>query len=653
MSAFAGIMNFGPELRRVDDFELARLGAALETHGPDGGYDLVAANVGMSYRAFHTNCEARKEVQPLVAKEGHLLTWNGRLDNREDLIRQLSQYLPLAPYGAISDATIVFAAYLKWKKASFERLIGDFSLVLWDAEGRLLYLVRDVAGARALYYRIDSDRIVWSTGTTSLTDFLGGPPDVEEEYMAGAMSLNPTAGITPFKNIRAVKPAHVVTLTACGQMSGERFWKLDPEREIRYSTDGDYQERTLYEFTEAIRCRLRSDRPVFAELSGGLDSSSIVCLADKILSQRGAQTPGVETVSHVFDECPTSDERKFIRLVEAQRQLIGHHIKDEDCRLLSPLPSDITIVSPNPIVLSYGYHSGVRRAMDNAGARVLMSGLGGDQMFGGVYGAYPEVADLLTSFNLIGLHHGLRSWSKALKRSYVQLLWRDAIVRLFPQSLQRRISGRPVQLPLWYNHEFSKRMKLQSRMVATDRLRSFRKPSARDQARGFLSTVKSISSCWREEQVGIDVTYPYAHRPLVEFLQALPLDQLLRPGENRVVMRRMLSGILPPEIAARRGKGNPREAIFRAIARESARLKTVFEDSQLCARGYIEKEPLLAALDRARHGYETHSAFLVQTISLEFWLRGLDARHSLTRSPAALPGKLGWVRAAESISHAV
>ena len=646
-------MNFGHEPHRVDDYVLARLGAALEPRGPDGGYDLVAANVGMSYRAFHTNRESRVEVQPLVTKEGHLLTWNGRLDNREDLILQLSSYLPHLPNAAISDATIVLAAYLKWEKASFERLIGDFSLALWDAQARLLHLVRDAAGARALYYRIDSDRLIWSTGTTALIDFLGGPPDVEEEYMAGAMSLNPAAGITPFKNIRAVKPAHAMTVTAHGQLFSQRFWKLDPEREIRYSTDDNYQEQTLHELTEAIRCRLRSDRPVFAELSGGLDSSSIVCLADKILSESGAQTPGVVTVSHVFDECPTSDERKFIRLVEAQRQVPGHHIRDEDCRLLSPLPSDIAIVSPNPVVLSYGYHSGVLKAMDSAGARVLMSGLGGDQMFGGVYGAYPEVADLLTSFNLIGLHRSLRSWSKALKRSYVQLLWRDALVRLFSQSLQRRISGRPAQLPLWYDREFSKRMQLQSRMVATDRLRSFRKPSARDQARGFLSTVKSISSCWREEQFGIDVTYPYAHRPLVEFLQAIPLDQLIRPGENRVVMRRMLRGILPPEISARRGKGNPREAIFRAIARESARLKTVFDNSQLCARGYIEKEPLLAALDRARHGYETHSAFLVQTISLEFWLRGLDARHSSTRSPAAVPGKLGWVGAAESISHAV
>ncbi len=183
-------------------------------------------------------------------------------------------------------------------------------------------------------------------------------------------------------------------------------------------------------------------------------------------------------------------------------------------------------------------------------------------------------------------------------------------------------------------------------MFAKEPLRSFPTHSARDQARGFLSAVKSISSCWRTEQFGIDVTYPFAHRPLVEFIQAIPLNQLMRPGENRVVMRRMLAGILPDEIASRRTKGNPREAIFRAIARESGRLHSVFDHSRLSARGYINKQPFFAALDRARHGYETHSAFLVQTILLEFWLRDLTSG-SLTRSPAVLPTRNVWAHAAE------
>jgi asparagine synthase (glutamine-hydrolysing) len=651
MSALAGILNFGSGAAPVNEDDLAKLGAILDSRGPDGGFDVVTGNVGMCYRAFHTNRESRLEVQPLLTREGHLLTWNGRLDNRDDLIRQLRSTLPHA--SVIPDLTIVLAAYLKWGKDSFSRLVGDFCLAFWDNRLRVLYLVRDVAGTRALKYQIDRDRIVWSTETAALLALQKSTCEIDEEYIAGAMSLSPVNGLTPYKNVFSVKPAHVVTVQAKGELRTERFWRLDPSREIRYSTDEQYQEHALEQFTEAIRCRLRSDRPVFAELSGGLDSSSIVCVADQLIRNGKAQTPRLETVSHVFDECPTSDERRYISLVEAQRQIPGNHIKDEDFRLLAPLPNDVSIVSPNPVVLSFGFHSGIRKAMDHAGSRVLLSGLGGDQMFGGVYGAYPEVADLFASGRFLALNRSLRAWSKAMKRSYAGLLWKDAIVRQFPQRLQAITAGPAAQLPPWYNSEFSKRMKLQERMLPKEQLRSFRTHSARDQAQGFLSAVRSISSCWRTEQFGIEVTYPFAHRPLVEFLQALPLDQLMRPGENRVVMRRMLAGILPDEIASRRTKGNPREAIFRAIARESGRLRAVFDNSRLCAHGYIDKEPLFAALDRARHGYETHSAFLVQTILLEFWLRDFETRDSLTRSPAVVPGRIAWAHAAEPVTPAV
>jgi asparagine synthase (glutamine-hydrolysing) len=639
MSALAGILNFGSGAAAVNEYDLAKLGAMLDSRGPDGGFDVVSGNVGMSYRAFHANRESRLEAQPLLSREGHILTWNGRLDNRDDLIRQLRPALP----HAITDLAIVMAAYLKWEKDCFRRLVGDFCLALWDQRLRVLYLARDAAGTRALKYYLDGHRIAWSTETSALLALKAHAWEIDEEYIAGAMSLGPAPQLTPYKNILNVKPAHVVTVSATGEIHTERYWRLDPFKVIRYSTDEQYQEHALEQFSDAIRCRLRSDRPVFAELSGGLDSSAIVCLADQLIRKREVPAPGLETVSHVFDECPTSDERRYIRLVEQQRQIPGNHIKDEDFRLLAPLPNDVAIVTPNPVTLAFGFHSGIHKAMERAGSRVLLSGLGGDQMFGGVYGAYPEVADLFASCRFFTLHRRLRAWSKAGKRSYPGLLWKDAVVRQFPQ--------RAAQLPPWYNADFAKRMKLHERMLAKE-LRNFPTHSSRDQARGFLSTVKSISSCWRTEQFGIDVTYPFAHRPLVEFLQAIPLDQLMRPGENRVVMRRMLAGILPDEIAARRTKGNPREAIFRVIARESGRLRSVFDNSRLCARGYIDKEPLFAALDRARHGYETQSAFLVQTISLEFWLRDLEARDSLTRSPAVEPRQLTWARAAEPISPA-
>src|ERR1044072_1752103 len=130
MSALAGIFYFGSDAAPVDEYELAKLGVALDPRGPDGGVNLICETVGMSYRAFHTNRESRAEVQPHLTSHGHMLTWDGRLDNRRDLIGELNFKLPHSE--AITDLAIVMAAYLEWGKECFNRLVGDYCLALWD-----------------------------------------------------------------------------------------------------------------------------------------------------------------------------------------------------------------------------------------------------------------------------------------------------------------------------------------------------------------------------------------------------------------------------------------------------------------------------------------------------------------------------------------
>jgi len=145
--------------------------------------------------------------------------------------------------------------------------------------------------------------------------------------------------------------------------------------------------------------------------------------------------------------------------------------------------------------------------------------------------------------------------------------------------------------------------------------------------------VRGVSLGCRNELTDVDITFPFLHRPLAEFLQAVPVEQLLRPGENRSLMRRAMRGILPDKIAERKTKGNPEEVIVRALMREWSRLRPLFEDARVCAWGYMDQRPLLAALDRAKHGCETLSTPLLSTICLELWLRAFEEGWT-TRSQA-------------------
>lgn len=645
MSALGGICNFSE--KPVDEKALLRLGAALESHGPDGGNTVTSGPAGIVYRAFHTNLESRLERQPLISDQRQFLCWDGRLDNRGELLALLEGEIKQDQ----TDAAIVMAAYRKWGADSLVRLIGDFALSVWDAKSRALLLARDAAGPRPLYYHANDERIVWSSELTPLLEVADVDLEINDEYVAGYLARGVDVELTPYKGIYAVPPGHSVTVRN-GQVTVRRSWSLPSETRIRYKTDADYEEHFRYLFREAVRARLRADGTVWATLSGGLDSSSIVCMADEILKTDSVQASGLETVSYVYDESTTSDERKFIRYVEEQRGAVGHHLRDEDHPTLASFPEESQLSFPDFLDCFVNRHQALCSAMRAGNARVLLTGHGGDEILCSSANPTPEFGDLLVEKRLLDLHRSLVVWGKALNRPYLDLLWRDGVLPLLPAKLQLLCGVKlNFKLPPWYHASFVERMNLRERYLCGSNVFGFALPSARDQANGFLSAMKMVSRNSYRARGGIEVSHPFLHRPLAEFLQAIPFEQRVRPGEARSLMRRSLKDLLPEKILNRRSKKGPKEALFRALTRHWTRLRPLFEDPRVCAHGYMDAGELRIALERARHGCETNAFPILQTISLEFWLRALEHRGLLAKNNAALDGPITRFSGGESCSH--
>jgi asparagine synthase (glutamine-hydrolysing) len=561
-----------------------------------------------------------------------LLAWDGRLDNREELIPLLRGDLN----GDQTDLAIVMAAYLKLGIDFLPSLIGDFALSLWDPISQTLLLARDAIGPRPLYYHINASRVLWSSELIALLDLAGIEPEVNDEYVAGYLTRGPEPGVTPYKAIHAVSPGHVV-LVKNGQLRSQRFWTLNLTHQIRYKTDQEYEDHFRHLFCEGVRCRLRVDGSVWGSLSGGLDSSAIVCMVDEILESGAAQASRVETVSYVYDESSSSDERDFIRCVEEKRGRVGYHLSDQEYPPLASFPNASKLGFPDFLDCFISRHRGLCKAMHMDGARVLLTGHGGDEMLCSSTNPSPELGDLVVQRRLLQLHRRLSTWSKALKRPYLDLLWRESIMPLLPTNFQILIKHRPqLELPPWFDHRFISRMNLHKRSLGPVDLFGFQLPSERDQAVGFLSAMRAVSKASYRAQGCIEVSHPYLHRPLVEFLQAIPFEQRVRPGEARSLMRRALSDLLPERILRRKGKKGPEEALFRAVVREWPRLRPLFENARVCAHGYMNAKALQAALQRARHGCEKNSFAVIQTISLEFWLRALEHRSSTAKSTAVV-----------------
>ncbi|HJP94158.1 MAG TPA: asparagine synthase-related protein [Pyrinomonadaceae bacterium] len=635
MSAIGGIVNFHGDL--VDEELLSQLGQRLDKYGPDGGSEERRDAVGMVFRAFHTNLESRSEQQPLVHPNGCMLAWDGRLDNREELITLLRN----EPRDGRGDGSIVMAAYQKWGITFVKRVIGDFALSLWDSASRTLLLARDPVGARLLFYHANSERVVWTSRLEALMQDV--TLEIEDEYIAGYLTARPKQGFTPYKNIYAVPPAHFV-MVRDGRTSLHRFWGLDPSKEIRYRSDREYEEHFLHLFSEAIRTRLRVDGPLWLDLSGGLDSSSIVCVADEVKKTQQVQCSGLETVSAVFDESSTSDERKFIDVVEEKRGKLGHHFEESQYPLLAESDVEDLRSIPNPVELWASYHRGVRREMRARRARVLLSGIGGDELLTSSSDPSAELSDLLVQRKLRKLNQRLQVWSLALKKPYVHVLFNDTVIPALPRRLRGLYKHRERAKHLsLLQPRFIKRFNLHDRLLGPKDVFGCPLPSSRSQSIAFLSVMDVISSGHLLEWDPIEISYPFTHRPLVEFLQAIPPTQWIRPGETRSLLRRALRAYLPPQIATRKGKGNPGEATLRAVAREWPRLRELLKDASVCAAGYVNPTALRSLIDPASFDCNPDGLSVVRICYLELWLRDFEKRSHVLLHPstfASSPGRL-------------
>ncbi len=300
---------------------LDKVSSLLAPYGPDGRDVYITDKLSMLYHALHTTREACREKQPHISPAGCVITWDGRLDNRTDLIRRLSNGLTTDS----TDVEIVAIAFDTWNTKAFARLIGDWALAIWDPSAHTMILCKDYVGVRPLYYMATGERIAWATVLDPLVLLSKAKFAICEEYVAGWFSSFPAPELTPYIGIRSVPPSSFVTLRS-NQHTITKYWDFCPDKTVRYTSDKEYEDHYLSVFTQAVQRRLRSHKPVCLHLSGGSDSSANVCVADRIVASGDAEAPALNTVSFFNDTEPSWNERPFFTRVEEQRGQIGCHI---------------------------------------------------------------------------------------------------------------------------------------------------------------------------------------------------------------------------------------------------------------------------------------------------------------------------------------
>ena len=611
--------------RPVEPSYLERAGKLLVPYGPDAHGAYIKDSVGILYRAFHTTRESRRETQPYITPSGPVLTWDGRLDNRAELTGQLEA--GLAPDS--TDVAIVAAAYEEWGTGSFRRLIGDWALSVWNPISRSLILAKDPIGTRHLYYSFVQHEVSWSTILDPLVLLGEKSFELEEEYIAGWLSFFPATHLTPYVGIHAVPPSCFIRLEP-GKRSVTKYWDFDPGHRIRYRTDREYEEHFRQIFAESVRCRLRSDSPVLAELSGGMDSSSIVCMADHILSRESTETPRVDTISYYNDSEPNWNERPYFTKVEEKRGRIGCHIDvGAHETILSDLESDRFTATPASGGRPNKAAKEFAACLASQGNRAVLSGIGGDEVTGGVPTALPELMDLLGEFRLKALARQLKFWALNKRKPWFHLLF-EAMSGFFPAAL----AGTPKQRrpAPWLQPGFVTRQRpaltgYPSRVKLSGAL-----PSFQENLRTVEAMRRQLGCAALPREPIQERRYPYLDRGLLEFLCAIPREQLVRPGHRRSLMRRALLGIVPEEILNRKRKAFVVRGPMTAISTEWAGLTEMSARSGNIVGEIIDQNAFSEAIRGIRNGREVHMIAMVRMLGFESWLSAARDRGLLSNA---------------------
>lgn len=569
----SGIIGFvSCNHHRIDPAVFQQMVDILAHRGPDGSNTWIAEDVALGHQMLQATPESVYEVLPCTnADKSLFLTADARVDNRNELMQQL--HIRQAPGQVVTDADLILAAYQKWGEGCADRIIGAFAFAIWDAVKKCLYCARDHYGLKPFYFsHIEHAFFAFASEAKSVLQVPGVPRELNEVAVAEHL-LAPVQGdasITFYKHVHRLEPGHFMTLDING-LRIKRYWMLDPERELKLGSDAEYAEVLRETFVEAVRCRLRTHKPVGAMLSGGMDSSSIVSVAAPLCA---ARKETLHTFSAVYNKISTCDERNYIQHVldKYGENLKPHYMHADE---VSPLDDHERVLWHQDSALFAGnlyINWTLYNKAKQEGVRVIMEGFDGDTTVSHGSGYLHELAHKGKWFSLLSEVKsekliGNDTWKEKMwwwvKKYKIEPAKNNTLlqpIRKAKQRLRRRAGDVPAMYAPSLGWQTVINSDFQSRFSTHIAAKSsYPKTEREDHYRLLMRPLMSrvLELCESSAAAaGLDLRQPFCDRRMIELCLSLPATQKRRKGWTRFAMRNAMQNILPTEIQHRPSKGD-------------------------------------------------------------------------------------------------
>jgi asparagine synthase (glutamine-hydrolysing) len=564
--------------------------------------------------------------QPMTAPGGQQwIVFNGEIYNYRELRAELE---PLGHhFRSGADTEVLLAAYRQWGPACLHRFNGMWAFAIWDADSRTLFLARDRFGVKPLYYAWDGRRFSFASEIKALVGRHGLPFAANEEavchYLVAGLLPRPRTGETFFRGVQAIPAGHSVTV-AQGRLELRRYYALpeggEPAGDAASAVTG-YREL----FTDAVRLRLRADVPVGTCLSGGVDSSAIVCVMHGLMrapdTGREPRAPRQQTISAVYDSAGPYNEREHIERVLAACGAESQFTFPTADRLQTDLarlawhqdePFGSTSIFAQWCVMA---------AARERGITVLLDGQGADETLAGYRPYDIFLADLIQRHRYAQAIGAGRAIERTAGVGAGGLLAR-ALVRQLPSG--------PLDA-LRRHRRRGARMAVRAELVAAHGASLPVRPVNRDLGdylRELLDDT-SLPHLLRYEDrnamaFGVEGRVPFLDYRLVEYALTRARPWAIHDGWTKWVLRQAMRGIVPDAIAWRRDKvgfETPERDWLAAWLRANPSLF----GSEALSRDYVDPALLRREVDEW-HREECGTARVWRSINVELWLRAFQAR---------------------------
>ncbi|MEM4283796.1 MAG: asparagine synthase (glutamine-hydrolyzing) [Candidatus Caldarchaeum sp.] len=541
------------------------------------------------------------------------LAYNGQIYNFVELRNELQQLGHR--FLSKTDSEVILKAYKTWGTRCFHKFNGMWAIVIWDVPNKKIILSRDRFGIKPLYYWYDGNIFAFASEIKCLLE-LGAPRIVHEGLVYDYLTLGllDHTNETFFERIKKLPPAHFLEFhREERQLRLERFWDFDVSEELysQEECDEKYTAHFRELFTDAVRLRLRSDVPVGSCLSGGLDSSSIVTVANNlILTTKQQDAQGHQkTFSACFDD-RRFDEREYIQEVLQATGAEAHYVFPRADQFLSEL-EDLIWHQEEPFRSSsiYAQWCVMRHAREH-GVIVMLDGQGGDELLCGY-----------RKFYLFYFKWLLRRDKVRLLSEFIRFAssWEILKTLNILQGMRYIRGARYAQgIYTLLQPEFRERHVERVWPLSSGGLGQRIKADITQFSLPVLLRYEDKNSMAHS----VEARLPFLDYRLVEMVSSIPLDQKIRHGWTKYILRQALKDVLPEKIRLRKSKlgfATPEDDWFKRDL--SSVIRQVFE-SPLFLNHYVHIRKLQDLYTKYQQGRTLYtSEFFFRFFILELWGR--------------------------------